>query len=109
MNRPGHVHLLPGIPPRILIGPADGRRSTKVRPSPLNLPLAILDPSAQSPEALAQMSQGLVRRYETLLVTLDLFESNLVSFTHTCPFSRKTVHCSACCKITRRHRMTSGV
>lgn len=38
--------------------------------------------SAQTPEALAQTSQNLVRRYEALLVTLDLFESNLVSSTN---------------------------
>jgi hypothetical protein len=35
--------------------------------------------STQTPEGLAQTSQNLVRRYEGLLVALDLFESNLVS------------------------------
>ena len=38
------------------------------------------DSSAQTPEFLANRSQALVRRYETLLVTLDLFESTMVCF-----------------------------
>ncbi|CAF0920981.1 unnamed protein product [Adineta steineri] len=33
--------------------------------------------NSQTPDALTQTSQSLVRRYETLLVSLDLFESNL--------------------------------
>ncbi|CAF3006176.1 unnamed protein product [Rotaria socialis] len=33
--------------------------------------------NSQTPDLLAQSSQNLVRRYETLLVALDLFESNL--------------------------------
>jgi len=33
--------------------------------------------NSQNPEHLVQISQNLVRRYESLLVTLDLFESNL--------------------------------
>jgi hypothetical protein len=34
--------------------------------------------SSQTPEILTQLSQSLVQRYETLLVTLDIFELNLV-------------------------------